>query len=362
MLTMTQPTLNDAALTPDAMWQAVLADDATLDGVFVIAVRTTGIYCRPSCTARLPKRENIEFFPTNDDARAAGYRACKRCHPDDLQDAHAQLIAQVCRFIDAHSLDERITLERLSEEFHISPFHLHRTFKRVMGITPAAYVDTVRMTMFKQELKADSPVLDAVYAAGFSSNSLVYARTDEQLGMTPTVYREGAPVAIGYAVTPSALGWLLVAATERGICAVKLGDDAESLVAELRGEFSAARITVDDHGLHTALEVITCYLTGETPHLDLPLDLRATAFQRQVWEALCHIPYGETRTYAQVAAAIDQPNAARAVGSACGSNQTALIIPCHRVVRNDGAEGGYRWGVARKFQLLAMERERRTGD
>ncbi|MBL8132314.1 MAG: bifunctional DNA-binding transcriptional regulator/O6-methylguanine-DNA methyltransferase Ada [Anaerolineae bacterium] len=337
------------------MWQAVLDDDVRYDGTFFVAVRTTGIYCRPSCKARTPRRENVAFYLDAETARAAGFRACKRCRPDDI-DAHAQLAAEVCRYIDAHAHEERITLDDLAAAFHISPFHLHRTFKRIIGVTPAAYVDAARMRTFKQELKNAGSVTDAIYAAGYSSDSQVYARTDDHLGMTPTVYREGAPVEIAFATARCPLGVLLVGMTARGVCAVKLGDTGEALLEDLEREFPAAAIRQDDAALHPMLTAINRYLNGETPHLDLPLDIRATAFQRRVWEALRQIPYGETRTYAEIAHAIEAPKAARAVGNACAENQTALIIPCHRVVRGDGVIGHYRWGSERKKRLLAMER------
>lgn len=345
-------------LTEDRMWQAVLDDDSSLDGAFIVAVKTTKIYCRPSCKARTPNRENVRFYPDIAAARAAGFRACKRCQPDEAADSHARLIADVSRYIDAHAHEERITLEKLSAQFHVSSFHLHRTFKRIMGITPAAYVDSARMRTFREELKGEGSVTDAVYAAGFSSDSQVYARTDDHLGMTPTTYRDGAPVAIRFATATCPFGVLLLGTTDRGICAVKMGDTSETLLAELVEEFPAAEITQDDDGLHPALNAVNGYLKGETPHLDLPLDIRATAFQRRVWEALRQIPYGETRTYADIARAIDEPKAARAVGNACGDNQTALIIPCHRVIRGDGVIGNYRWGTQRKVALLAMERQK----
>lgn len=344
-------------LTEDRMWQAVLDDESALDGAFYVAVKTTGIYCRPSCKSRTPKRENVVFYPDAAAARSAGFRACKRCHPDDPTDAHAQLIAEVCRYIDSHAHEQRITLEVLAARFHVSPFHLHRTFKRVMSITPAAYVDSARMRVFKEELKGEGSVTEAIYAAGFSSDSQVYARTGDQLGMTPTVYRDGAPVAIHFATARCPLGVLLVGMTDRGVCAVKLGDTSELLLEDLAREFPAAHISQDDEALHPMLTAINRYLNGETPHLDLPLDIRATAFQRRVWDALRRIPYGETRTYAEIAREIDEPRAARAVGNACADNQTALIIPCHRVVRGDGVIGSYRWGTDRKHRLLALERD-----
>ncbi|MBK8022432.1 MAG: bifunctional DNA-binding transcriptional regulator/O6-methylguanine-DNA methyltransferase Ada [Chloroflexi bacterium] len=355
---MTQPALSTETQPLDdaRMWQAVIDDDAHYDGAFYVAVKTTHIYCRPSCKARTPLRENVVFYPDAESARAAGFRACKRCRPDESADANAQTIAEVCRYIDAHAHELRITLDHLAAQFHISPFHLHRTFKRIMGITPAAYVDSARMRAFKQELRGAGSVTDAVYAAGFSSDSQVYARTGDHLGMTPTAYRVGAPVEIAFATARCPFGVLLVGMTERGICAVKLGDTSDALIADLQAEFPAAQLCEDPEALHPMLTAINRYLNGETPHLDLPLDIQATAFQRRVWEALRQIPYGETRTYAEIARAIDAPKAARAVGNACADNQTALIIPCHRVVRGDGVIGHYRWGSDRKKRLLAMEK------
>ncbi|NWG76615.1 MAG: bifunctional DNA-binding transcriptional regulator/O6-methylguanine-DNA methyltransferase Ada [Rubrivivax sp.] len=338
------------------MWQAVLEHDEQFDGTFVYAVRTTGIFCRPSCKSRHPNRHNVEFFHSSDEAQQAGYRACKRCQPDASLDPSHQRVEEMCRYIETHAPEGPITLTDLGQTFHLSPFHLQRTFKRVMGITPREYADAVRVRAFKEHLRNEDTVTEAVFAAGYTSNSQLYARVDDQLGMTPSEYQTGGPSAIRYTTAISPLGVILVAATERGICAVRIGDTAEQLVSDLRAEFPAAHVTAQDNALRPVLDSLLRHLAGERPRLDLPLDIQATAFQKRVWEALRRIPYGETRTYADIARAINQPGATRAVGNACASNPVAIIIPCHRVIRHDGHIGNYRWGAERKKRLLAIER------
>ena len=339
-------------------WEAVLARDAAADGAFVFAVRSTGIYCRPSCPSRRPRRDRVAFFSLPESAEQAGFRACKRCHPDmaEIRDPQVAIVQRVCRAIAANP-EAPPTLASLGETVHLSPFHLQRTFKRVMGITPRQYADACRMDRLKGELRKGEAVSSALYGAGFGSASRLYERAPTQLGMTPAVYRRGgAGMRIQYTVVPCPLGRLLVAATERGICAITLGDDDAALAAGLTREYPAAAIARDATGLDTAVAAIVRHLAGQEPHLDLPLDVRATAFQWRVWEALRAIPYGSTRSYGEIARAIGQPSAARAVAQACASNRVALAIPCHRVVREDGEPGGYRWGVARKRAILARER------
>lgn len=341
----------------ETYWQACLDKDRAYDGRFVLAVCTTGIYCRPSCPARTPKRENVLFFALPDLARQAGFRACKRCQPDatTVADPQLALVRDVCRHIEAHS-DESLTLHALGARFHISPTHLQRVFKDLVGISPQEYTEACRMRALKDALRGGARVADAVYSAGFGSSSRVYEKAAPQLGMTPQRYRDsGADVVIVYAVAPCALGYVLVATTEKGVCAIKLGDDEAALEDLLLAEFNAATIARDDGAHREWVESILGFIADREPHLDLPLDVRATAFQRQVWQALQRVPYGETRSYADIAREIGQPGAVRAVAQACGANPTALIVPCHRIVRSDGSLGGYHWGIERKRALLAQE-------
>lgn len=346
-----------AAWDEDQQWRAVLARDAEADGAFVYAVRSTGIYCRPTCPSRRPRRENVAFYPLPEAAEQAGFRACRRCHPEQVavRDPQVELVQRVCRAITANP-EEPPTLASLSAVVHLSPFHLQRTFKRVMGITPRQYADACRVGRLKDELRRGEAVSSALYGAGYGSASRLYERAPAHLGMTPAVYRRGGMgMRIHYTVVPCPLGLLLVAATERGICAINLGDADDALAAGLKREYPAAEITRDASGLNRAVAAIIRHLHGQEPHLDLPLDVQATAFQWRVWEALRAIPYGSTRSYGEIARAIGQPTAARAVAQACANNRVALAIPCHRVVREDGSPGGYRWGVERKRALLDKE-------
>ncbi len=339
------------------LWQSVLTRDGEADGAFVYAVRTTGIYCRPTCPSRRPRRENVTFFALPEAAEQAGFRACRRCHPEQatIRDPQVEVVQRVCRAIAANP-EQPPTLASLGAEVGLSPFHLQRTFKRVMGITPRQYADACRMERLKGELRNGEAVTSALYGAGYGSPSRLYERAPAQLGMTPAVYRRGgAGMRIHYTIVPCPLGLLLVAATERGICAINLGDTDETLADGLKREYPAAEITRDASGLDAAVEAIIRHLRGQEPHLDLPLDVQATAFQWRVWEALQAIPYGSTRSYGEIARAIGQPTAARAVAQACATNRVALAIPCHRVVRENGDVGGYRWGIERKRTLLAQE-------
>lgn len=341
----------------DVCWQAVVASDATYDGQFVVAVQTTRIYCRPSCPARLPKRKNVSFFPMPAAAEAKGYRACKRCHPKQIDpcDEQAALVQQVCTHIQMH-IDEPLTLEELGAAVGWSTFHLQRTFKDIMGITPKQYTDAQRMATFKHDLKAGDSVTDAALNAGYSSSSRVHAHAQSRMGMTPSTYQQGGTQeTITYSITECVLGYLLVARTERGICTIKMGDDDLSVFSLLHDEFPQAHLIKDDEQLQEALELILAYLQGWQPHLDLPLDIRTTAFQQRVLTELLRIPYGETRTYGEIATAIGKPKSARAVGRACGSNPVPLIIPCHRVVGSTGKLTGYAFGTERKQQLLDLE-------
>ncbi len=338
-------------------WQATLDRDARYDGRFVFAVRSTGIYCRPSCPARRPRREHVQFFAAPAQAEQAGFRACRRCRPDRAAPDQPQLglVREICRYLSG-PVEHMPTLEELSARFHLSPYHLQRTFKRLVGVTPRQYAAAQRLARLKQELKNGGRVTDSLYEAGYGSSSSFYGGPNEDLGMTPSSYRNGGAAArILYAIVPCPLGWLLVAATERGLCAVRLGDSERELEQTLREEFPAARLVRSEAELGQWVQRLLDYLEGAQPHLDLPLDVQATAFERRVWEMLRTIPYGEKRSYTEVARAIGQPRAARAVAQACAHNPVALVIPCHRVVRGDGSPGGYRWGVERKRQLLAAE-------
>jgi AraC family transcriptional regulator of adaptative response/methylated-DNA-[protein]-cysteine methyltransferase len=340
------------------MWQAVLERDARFDGAFVYAVQTTGIYCRPSCPSRKPARRHVDFYPLPEVAEQAGFRPCRRCQPDQVEgtDPQVEQARAVCRYIEAH-LDGPLTLESLGRQFNQSPFHLQRTFKQVVGLSPQQYAQACRLGQVKAALRQGDDISGAAYEAGFGSLSRLYEQAGTRLGMTPGAYRDnGRGTQIAYTTTPCPLGRLLVAATERGICAVKIGDGDEELETALLAEFSQAEVRRDDAALREWIEAILRYLDGQQPHLDLPLDVQATAFQRQVWQALQEIPYGQTRSYSQVAQAIGRPKATRAVARACAANPAALIVPCHRVVRQDGRPGGYRWGPERKEALLARER------
>ena len=354
------------ALEEERYWQAVQDRDGSFDGSFVFGVRSTGIYCRPSCPARRPGREQVTFFVLPEAAEADGFRACLRCRPSEAtrSELHMELVERVCRLIE-ESLDEGpVTLTGLSEQVHLSPYHLQRTFKRIMGITPRQYAEAIRLDRLKAQLKEGESVTGAMYAVGYGSSSRLYERAPGQLGMTPSDYvRGGQQVRISYTLAECPLGKLLVAATEKGICAVLLGDSEEQLEEMLCSEYPDADTERDHSALGSWVADIIAHLEGEQSHLDMPLDVRATAFQWKVWQALREIPYGSTRSYSEIAQAIGHPSAARAVARACATNRAALVIPCHRVVREDGDLGGYRWGVERKRSLLARERggKRETG-
>ncbi len=345
-------------MTPDNdKWQAVLARNTDQDGKFVFAVTSTGIYCRPSCSAKRPKRENVTFFGKPDEAEAAGYRACLRCKPraatGDSKDA---LVRMICRYIEQH-LDEPVTLQKLGQEFHLSPFHLQRQFKAALGITPRGYADSCRIQQLKSNLRAGHSVTRAMYDAGYSSSSRLYEKTASQLGMTPDKYRRGAIAApIRYTFADSPLGRMMIAATDKGICSIQFGDNDEELEQGLRHEFPFANRRRDDKVMEDRKRDLLRQMQGKATNASLPLDIRATAFQRAVWSYLQKIPFGATRSYTAVAKGIGQPTATRAVARACATNPVAIAIPCHRVVRNTGEMGGYRWGVNRKKALLQMER------
>ena len=347
-----------AAPQDEIRWRAVLARDARLDGAFVTGVLTTGIYCRPSCSARHPKRENVRFFDRPEGAERAGFRACLRCRPNEAvrPPAQAEMVARACRILDG-SPDERVTLTALAREVGMSPHHLQRVFKRAIGISPRQYADALRLGRLKKHLQGKDSVTMALYEAGYGSASRLYETSTLRLGMTPGAYREGGRGArIRYAVANTSIGRVLVAATERGICSVRIGTSEKTMAKELGREFPAAAIARDREGLAAWLDRLARHLEGRAPQLDLPIDIKATAFQWRVYEALRSIPYGETRTYGEVARSIGAPRAARAVGHACATNPVGIVIPCHRVVREGGALGGYAWGLGIKKQLLESER------
>lgn len=344
-------------MNDDLRWQAVATRDASQDGQFFYAVRSTGIYCRPSCPARRPRREQVQFFSQADAAEQAGFRACLRCRPRETGPSPAQraLAQRACQLID-QQLDAAPTLSQLGAQIGVSPFHLQRTFKQVVGLTPRQYATARRIDRLKQQLKQGDTVTDAIYEAGYSSSSRAYAQAPAHLGMTPATYqRGGAGAHIRYAIVAAPTGQLLLAATERGICFVGLADTPAALEATLAGEFPAATRVRDDDALGGWAGALLGHLADGEHLPELPLDIRASAFQSRVWQALVAIPYGSTRTYGEIAAALGQPSAARAVAHACASNPVALVVPCHRVVGAGGDLRGYRWGIARKRELLARE-------
>lgn len=343
----------------EACWQAVLDRDESYDGQFYFGVRSTGIYCRPSCPSRRPNRGQVRFYFTRAEAEQAGFRPCRRCHPEREQSPRAELVQRVIALLQA--AEGTLTLEDLGKELSASPYHLQRAFKAATGLSPRQYAAGLRAERFKEEVRKGQSVTGALYEAGYGAPSRLYAETGSRLGMTPSDYRAGGKaVQIHYTLAACSLGRLLVAATPRGVCAVSLGDRDEDLVEALRAEYPAARPQPAPAGLEGEVRAILDYLAGSTPRPDLPLDVQATAFQLRVWEELRRIPCGETRTYAQVAVAIGNPKAVRAVASACASNPAALINPCHRVVRTDGGLGGYRWGIERKEMLLIQEKAQKV--
>jgi AraC family transcriptional regulator, regulatory protein of adaptative response / methylated-DNA-[protein]-cysteine methyltransferase len=341
----------------DLCWNAVIGRDSRHDGQFVFAVSSTGVYCRPSCPARRPRRENVSFFMRPEQAERAGFRECLRCRPRSLSgNPQADTLKEICRYIERH-LDEPLTLERLGKAFRQSPFHLQRRFKTALGITPRQYADSCRLRLLKSNLQAGNNVTRAMYDAGYGSSSRLYEKTSSQLGMTPDKYRRGAIAAsIRYTCAESPLGRMLIAATDKGICSIQFARSDADLIEGLRREFPFAARKADEGGLQRWVEALLGKMTGTELNAALPLDIRATVFQRRVWTYLQSIPFGATRSYKDVAEAIGQPRACRAVARACATNPVAVAIPCHRVVRGDGDTSGYRWGVKRKKALLEIER------
>ena len=340
----------------DPRWAAVVARDPKADTLFVYAVKTTGVYCRPSSASRLPRPENIQFFDTPAQAEAAGYRASKRAAGDQTQLAehHAHLVAEACRQIE--QADAPPSLSTLAAHAGLSPYHFHRVFKAVTGLTPKAYANARRSRKVREALKGRHSVTDALYDAGFNSNSRFYESADQLLGMTPSDYKAGGTnSAMLFAVGQCSLGAILVAQSRRGVCAILLGDDPDALVRDLQDQFPKAELVGADRGFEQLIAQVVGFIETPALGLDLPLDLRGTAFQQRVWQALRDIPLGSTASYAQIAERIGAPKSYRAVAQACGANNLAVAIPCHRVVRSNGELSGYRWGVERKRRLLERE-------
>lgn len=345
-----------AATVGDPRWAAVVGRDPAADGLFFYSVASTGVYCRPSCAARIPRPEHVDFHASAAAAEAAGFRPCRRCRPDlpPLAERRAALVARLCRRLEAAEAPPG--LEALAQEAGLSPWHLHRVFKAVTGLTPRAYAAAQRARRVREGLAQGGTVTEAIYGAGYASSGRFYAEADRVLGMTPSAYRAGGGAAeIRFAIGQCSLGAILVAASARGVCAILLGDEPEVLAHELQDRFPRARLI----GGNAGFEQLVASAVGlvEAPGLghDLPLDVRGTAFQQRVWQALRDIPAGETASYTEIACRIGTPQAVRAVARACAANPLAVAIPCHRVVRSDGALSGYRWGVERKRALLERE-------
>jgi len=342
----------------DEFWQAVVAKDGRYDGQFVFAVSSTHIYCRPSCPSRRPARERVSFFELPEAAEQAGYRACLRCEPKRARIVEPQLemVQAICRHLDSVETTD-VKLADLASKIGVSVFHLQRTFKTVMGISPRQYLGAKRFGEFRSRVRKGDSITNALYDSGFNSSRKLYENAADELGMTPATYGKGGrDVQISYTISDSPLGRLLVAVTSRGVCSVAMGDRDVQLEQALRNEFPEAKIERTDSTLKPTVKQVLRHLEAKQPHLDLPLDIRATAFQRQVWEKLRAIPYGKTLSYSDVAKALGKPGAVRAVGRACATNPVALVIPCHRVVREDESLGGYRWGLDRKKKLLKQEK------
>ncbi|HYF23959.1 MAG TPA: bifunctional DNA-binding transcriptional regulator/O6-methylguanine-DNA methyltransferase Ada [Caulobacteraceae bacterium] len=343
-----------APLTDDDRYALAATRDRRWRDAFVLGVETTGIYCRPGCPARLPLRRNVRFFDTVEQARAAGFRACKRCRPDEAGSPHAEAVARACRSIEA--AEAAPTLESLAAEAGLSPFHFHRVFKAGTGVTPAQYAAAIKDRRAKAAMAEGASVTEALFDAGYGSASRFYDRAEDRFGMAPARWRKGgADERILIATAPCAFGHVLVGATERGLCAVELGDDPTALRADFQRRFAAAQAVDHDPGLERLLAEVVALIEQPGRACDLPLDVRGTAFQQRVWDALRRIPAGETWTYAQLAEAVGAPRAVRAVGAACGANRVAVVIPCHRVVGSDGKLTGYRWGVDAKRALIERE-------
>lgn len=342
-------------MNEELFWNAVRMNDARFDGAFYLGVKTTGIYCRPSCRARTPKRENVAFFTTSEAAELAGLRACLRCKPKRSEKVDPQIvkILKACELLESEDL---YSLDDLAEEVGLSSYHLQRSFKEIIGVSPKKYSEAKRMERFKSELREGGDVTAAMYDAGFGSSSRLYEKAAESMGMTPAAYKKGGQgVTINYWITDCELGRILVARTIKGLCSVAFADDDASLEETLNTEYPNAEIVKDAKVLKGFVDEIMKHLSGEKKRLDLPLDIQATAFQMRVWDLLRKIPYGETVTYSQIAEKLGDTKKVRAVAQACANNRVAVVIPCHRVIGKSGRLSGYRWGVSRKEKLLAAE-------
>jgi len=358
-MTVSPKTRAAGVIEQDPRWAALAARSVAADGTFFYSVRTTGVYCRPSCGARLPRPENVRFHATREEAEGAGFRPCKRCRPDraSLAEQHAATVTEICRLIETSS---RVpALDALAARAGMSPFHFHRVFKGVTGLTPRAYAAAHRGERVRRELGKAPTVTAAIYDSGYSSNGRFYGESEQMLGMTPTEYRAGgARAEIRFAVGECSLGSILVARSERGVCAIFLGDDPEALTRELQDRFPRATLIGADPAFEDVVAKVVGLIEAPGTGVDLPLDVRGTAFQQRVWRALREIPAGSTASYREIASRIGAPRAVRAVAHACAVNPVAVAIPCHRVVRSDGGLAGYRWGVERKRELLEREAAR----
>jgi AraC family transcriptional regulator of adaptative response/methylated-DNA-[protein]-cysteine methyltransferase len=345
-----------SATESDPRWASVLARASAADGTFFYSVKTTGVYCRPSCGARLPRPENVRFHSTRQEAERAGFRPCKRCKPDQasLVEEHAAMVTEACRFIE--TAPETPRLDELAGRAGVSTFYFHRVFRAITGLTPRAYAAAHRGERVRKELVRAGTVTSAIYQSGYNSNGRFYGESEQVLGMTPTVYRAGgANAEIRFAVGECSLGSILVARSERGVCAIFLGDDPDALARELQDRFPRATLIGGDAEFEQLVAQVVGFVEAPAVGLNLPLDVRGTAFQQRVWQALQEIPAGSTASYTDIASRIGSPKSVRAVAQACAANPLAVAIPCHRVVRTDGGLSGYRWGVERKRGLLQRE-------
>ncbi len=346
-------------MNKEIFWQAMTNNDVRFNGVFYVGVRTTKIYCKPTCPARLPKRENIEFIRSWQEAEERGFRACLRCQPRLAEVVNPQIetVIRACQILET---EEDVSLESLSEKLKLSPSYLQRTFKEIIGLSPKKYVENRRLEKFKTELRSGNDVVTAIYESGYGSSRALYENVSQKLGMTPAIYQKGGTgMKIIFIIVDCFLGKMLVARTEKGVCAVTFGEDEMILTEKLHQEYPKAEIQPDETNLKEEAEAILQNLTGKNREINLPIDVQASAFQMQVWNALRKIPYGETLSYKQVAENLGHPKAVRAVARACATNRVAIVIPCHRVVSSDGSLSGYRWGIERKRKLIEAEKKGR---